>query len=47
VSAKEKARPEATEYATLDENTWWHSGLVWLPDLNENEENQKQKSNYK
>jgi hypothetical protein len=38
VSAEEKAHPEAAEDATLDENARRHCGLLWLPDLDQDED---------
>ena len=35
IRADTRALPEAGEDAALDEDTWWHRGLLWLPDLDQ------------
>jgi hypothetical protein len=38
MSAEKKARAKATKDATLHENTWRYRGLLWFPDLDQDED---------
>jgi hypothetical protein len=47
VRANATAYPESAGDAALNENARWHRGLLWLPDLDQNEGDQKQKGEHK
>jgi hypothetical protein len=37
VRAKATTCPDAAGNAALDENAWWYCGLLWIPDLDQDE----------